>query len=75
MDPAPSLASVASSKQPVSYGPRAYDTVMTTGTEQVTESYGVGNRAQTPLSPRGEAGLAPKHGAVFPHRSHVKDGR
>ena len=33
-----SLASVASSKRAVSYGPRAYDRVMTTGTEQVTES-------------------------------------
>src|SRR5262250_2207621 len=36
---------------------------------------GVGNRAQTPLSPRGEAGFAPKHGAVLPHRSQVKERR
>jgi len=38
VDPARSLASVASSKRAVSCGPRAYDRVMTTGIEEVTES-------------------------------------
>jgi len=40
-----------------------------------TSYRGGGSQAQIPLSPRKEAGLAPRHGAVFPHPSHVKERR